>query len=84
MPRPEPVYTLEALQAECSAKFEVSSFTRDDAVALGMATSAVIAGESSRSVKAGSHLTRRAAAAAAAPRVGTHPSLSMPSQSPTG
>ena len=48
MPRPEPVYTLEALQVECSAKFEVSSFTRDDAVALGMATSAVIAGESSQ------------------------------------
>jgi hypothetical protein len=33
------------LKAEVSAKFELSSFTRDDAVALGMATSAVIAGE---------------------------------------
>jgi hypothetical protein len=45
MPRPEPVYTIEQLKAEVSAKFELSSFTRDDAVALGMATSAVIAGE---------------------------------------
>ena len=43
MPRLEPTYTIEQLQAEVSAKFELASFTRDDAVRLGQTTSAVIA-----------------------------------------
>ena len=44
MPRPQPTYTIDQLKAEFpSAKFELPHFSRDDAVRLGMGTSAVIA-----------------------------------------